>query len=58
MVMVARDEVPLGDEIDFDFVCPECGESMAVNASMRTALLDNGCVICSARVNPDAFSSA
>lgn len=48
----------MDNEVDFVFVCPECGESMAVNASMRTALMDNGCVICSARVSPDSFSSA
>lgn len=56
--MVARDEAHMEDAVDFVFDCPECGESMAVNASMRTALIDNGCVICSARVSPDSFSSA
>ncbi|MFB6101364.1 MAG: hypothetical protein ABEJ73_02230 [Haloplanus sp.] len=41
---------------DLTFRCPDCGESMAVNASMREALLDHGCVVCGTAVPPSAFS--
>lgn len=40
----------------FEFVCPECAESLEVNGSMRDALLDRGCVICGASVSPADFS--
>lgn len=42
---------------EFTFVCPDCGETMEVNRSMRDALIENGCVICSAEVSAAAFSS-
>ncbi|AFK18191.1 MULTISPECIES: DUF7560 family zinc ribbon protein [Haloferax] len=48
----------MSDSADYTFVCPECAESMLVNDSMRDALLDNGCVICSASLTQDAFSHA
>lgn len=41
---------------EYDFVCPECGQEIEVNASMREALLANGCVICGADLSADAFS--
>jgi predicted RNA-binding Zn-ribbon protein involved in translation (DUF1610 family) len=40
---------------DYTFVCPECGESMMVNDSMRQALVENGCVICGSSVSGGAF---
>jgi predicted RNA-binding Zn-ribbon protein involved in translation (DUF1610 family) len=43
---------------DFTFVCPECGESLVVNGSMKVALLDNGCVVCGGALSPDAFTPA
>lgn len=43
---------------DYTFVCPECGESMSVNAPMRDALVENGCVVCGASVSGDAFSES
>lgn len=43
---------------DYTFVCPDCGESMAVNAAMRDALLANGCVVCGSAVSADAFTVA
>ncbi|WP_170178698.1 DUF7560 family zinc ribbon protein [Halapricum salinum] len=42
----------------FTFVCPECAESLEVNASMRDVLVEKGCVVCSAAVTADAFSQA
>lgn len=30
----------------FTFVCPGCGESVDVNAAMKEALLEQGCVLC------------
>ncbi|MFB6120876.1 MAG: hypothetical protein ABEJ68_07160 [Halobacteriaceae archaeon] len=41
---------------DYVFVCPECGESMEVNASMRDALVENGCVVCGATLSEGAFT--
>lgn len=43
---------------EFEFVCPECGESIAMNAAMREAMIANGCVLCGADVGPDAFVPA
>lgn len=45
------------DDVGYTFVCPECGESMQVNASMKEALIENGCVVCSASVPPDSFTA-
>ncbi|MHB9288857.1 hypothetical protein ACKVMT_17655 [Halobacteriales archaeon Cl-PHB] len=45
-----------GPSEEFTFVCPACGESLDVNDSMRTALLDKGCVICGSSVGEEAFS--
>lgn len=44
------------DGTDYTFVCPECAESMVVNESMREALIEHGCVICSSSVSTQAFS--
>jgi len=41
---------------DLTFHCPDCGETMTVNESMRDALLDYGCVVCGSTVSPMAFS--
>ncbi|WP_251343478.1 DUF7560 family zinc ribbon protein [Haloplanus halophilus] len=41
---------------DLTFHCPDCGESMAVNAPMREALLEHGCVVCGSAVSRNAFS--
>mgnify|MGYP006294572297 CR=1 FL=1 len=45
-----------GDTEAFTFVCPACGESLEVNASMKEVLIEKGCVICSAAVTAEAFS--
>mgnify|MGYP000748812417 CR=1 FL=1 len=45
-----------GPTEEFTFVCPACGESLDVNDSMRTALLEKGCVICGSTVSDEAFS--
>lgn len=47
----------MGASEDFIFVCPACGESMEVNASMRDALVENGCVVCGAPVSAAAFET-
>ena len=46
----------MGEVAEYDFRCPECAESIEVNASMRDALIDNGCVVCGAAVSAAAFS--
>ncbi|WP_424018854.1 DUF7560 family zinc ribbon protein [Halorientalis pallida] len=43
---------------DYTFACPECDESMSVNASMRDALVEHGCVVCGTSVTPTVFSSS
>lgn len=40
---------------EFEFVCPECRETISMNASMRDAIIANGCVICGAAVDEDSF---
>lgn len=45
----------MGTSADFVFSCPECGESMEVNESMKDALIENGCVICGAPITDDEF---
>lgn len=42
-------------DYDYRFVCPECGESMPVNAGMRDALAARGCVVCASDVPAEAF---
>ncbi|MFP8956867.1 hypothetical protein ACLI4Y_09070 [Natrialbaceae archaeon A-CW3] len=43
---------------DYIFVCPECTQSITVNASMRSALVENGCVVCGSSVSPNHFETA
>lgn len=50
--------MPPEDEAEFVFICPTCDETLEVNASMRDALLEKGCVICGAAVTSEAFSEA
>lgn len=40
---------------DDRFVCPECGQDISVNAEMRSAILANGCPVCTAVVTPEDF---
>lgn len=46
----------MGDAAEFDFVCPECEHEIAVDTSIREALIANGCVLCGAAVSDRAFS--
>ena len=46
------------EAVEFEFVCPECTQAIEVNASMREALIANGCVVCGASVSESAFSRA
>jgi len=41
---------------NYAFVCPRCDESLEVNASMRDALIERGCVVCGTRVTAEAFT--
>jgi predicted RNA-binding Zn-ribbon protein involved in translation (DUF1610 family) len=45
------------DTPEFEFSCPACGETLRVDASMRTTLLERGCVVCGTVVTTGAFSS-
>lgn len=42
---------------EYTFVCPACGESLAVNESMKEALVERGCVICGTAVTAEAFTT-
>jgi hypothetical protein len=42
---------------DYTFRCPECDEALEVNDSMKTALVERGCVLCGAPVTSDAFTA-
>ena len=47
-------EAPDGE---YTFVCPECGETLVVNESMKEVLIENSCVICGAALTAAAFAS-
>lgn len=32
---------------EFLFQCPECGQEIEVNASMRDSIMEHGCPVCS-----------
>lgn len=40
---------------EYQFVCPECRETISMNAAMREAIIANGCVVCGADVGEDSF---
>lgn len=40
---------------EFEFVCPECRETISLNGPMRTAMIENGCVVCGAEVGAENF---
>jgi uncharacterized protein (DUF983 family) len=44
------------DAAAFEFRCPACEETVLVNGSMRTALIEEGCVVCGTVVTTGAFS--
>ena len=46
----------MGVDRSFQFVCPACGESVTVDALVRDAILDAGCVVCGATVEPTDFT--
>lgn len=37
------------------FVCPECAERIEVNESMKTAIIESGCIVCGTAVSATAF---
>lgn len=40
---------------DIDFTCPECGETIEMNAAMEEVTLSKGCPVCGADVTHAAF---
>lgn len=48
----------MNSEDVYCFICPVCSESLEVNTPMRNALIENGCVLCCARVASQAFTLA
>lgn len=48
----------LNQRTEFTFVCPTCDETLSVNGAMKRALLENGCVLCSAELTDRAFTLA
>lgn len=45
-----------GEEERHVFRCPECDETMEVNAAMKEVLVERGCVICGADLTAAAFT--
>lgn len=43
---------------EFTFRCPGCGDSLAVNGAMKRALIEKGCVLCTAELTDRAFVDA
>ncbi|RKD93429.1 DUF7560 family zinc ribbon protein [Halopiger aswanensis] len=41
----------------YEFTCPECGQEIEVNESMREATLSHGCPVCGADVTESAFAT-
>lgn len=39
----------------YEFTCPDCGQEIEVNESMREAMLTHGCPVCGADVTTAAF---
>ena len=37
------------------FGCPECGQEIEVDTSMRTAILSNGCPVCAEPARAECF---
>ncbi|MFC5971612.1 hypothetical protein ACFPYI_09740 [Halomarina salina] len=48
----------MNTEARFQFVCPDCEVTVAVDTAKRTALLAVGCVRCGAPVDDGAFATA
>lgn len=42
---------------EYIFRCPDCGQEIEVNASMREAMLDSGCPVCTEPVEAVDFDS-
>jgi len=40
----------------YTFTCPECGQQIEVNASMRAAILSSGCPVCTEAVAAADFA--
>lgn len=40
---------------EYQFVCSECTQEIAVNEEMRDAILANGCPVCTTAVTTDDF---
>lgn len=41
---------------EYQFTCPECGQTIAVNENVREAIISNGCPVCAAQVEGSEFS--
>ncbi|ARS89495.1 DUF7560 family zinc ribbon protein [Natrarchaeobaculum aegyptiacum] len=41
----------------YEFSCPECGQEIEVNESMREAMLEHGCPVCGATVTSGTFAT-
>lgn len=43
---------------EYEFVCPECSQTIVVNEEMHRAILNNGCPVCTAGVTATAFEES
>lgn len=56
--MSETERVPEGPKIsmkEYQFTCSECGQGISVNETMRGAIEENGCPVCSAPVGSEDF---
>lgn len=42
---------------EYEFTCSECGQEIAVNDTMRNAIVTNGCPVCTAPATEDEFDT-
>ncbi len=42
---------------EYTFTCPVCGQEIAVNEEMRSAILSNGCPVCATDVDEESFET-
>ncbi len=55
MSNTVRDGDPENSAKEYVFRCSTCQQEIAVNVEMRTAILENGCPVCTATVEESDF---
>ncbi|WP_438267329.1 DUF7560 family zinc ribbon protein [Halovenus rubra] len=42
---------------EYSFTCPACSQEISVNSEMKTAILANGCPVCTESVDTGCFDT-